>query len=377
MSAAGIIFSNIHDSNIPELTRLRTLASVPFGCRYRLIDFALSNMVNSGITNVNIITHYNYHSLMDHLGSGKDWDLARTRGGIKILPPFISAFANNRNALYETRLEALKSINDAITHITDDYIVMTDCDVICNIDLNDIIDDHIKNDADMTIAVKHMKLTPEQARINTLFTSNEKGEIVDIRSYPTDFSGEADVSLNIVVMSRRYITTMVLDAIAHNYVSMNRDIIGRNIGHANFRVYRYDGYFAVISSMADYFAYSLELIHNEKIREELFETKNRPIYTKVRNSAPAKYADGANVRNSLIADGCIIEGQVENSILFRGVKVGKKAVIKNSILFQDTFTGDNVSLNYVLTDKDVVIRDGVTLSGASSMPIYVAKGRMI
>ena len=356
---------------------MRTLASVPFGCRYRLIDFALSNMVNSGITNVNIITHYNYHSLMDHLGSGKDWDLARTRGGIKILPPFISAFANNRNALYETRLEALKSINDAVTHITDDYIVMTDCDVICNIDLNDIINDHIAHDADMTIAVKHMSLSPEQARINTLLTSNEKGEIIDIKSYPTDFSGEADVSLNIVVMSRRYLSTMVLDAIAHNYVSMNRDIIGRNIGHANFRVYRYDGYFAVISSMADYFDHSLELIHNEKIREELFETKNRPIYTKVRNSAPAKYVDGSKVRNSLIADGCIVEGQVENSILFRGVKVGKGAVVKNSILFQDTFTGSNVSLNYVLTDKDVVIRDGVALSGARSMPIYVAKGKMI
>lgn len=377
MSAAGIIFSNIHDANISELTRMRTLASVPFGCRYRLIDFALSNMVNSGITNVNIITHYNYHSLMDHLGSGKDWDLARTRGGIKILPPFISAFANNRNALYETRLEALKSINDAVTHITDDYIVMTDCDVICNIDLNDIINDHIAHDADMTIAVKHMSLSPEQARINTLLTSNEKGEIIDIKSYPTDFSGEADVSLNIVVMSRRYLSTMVLDAIAHNYVSMNRDIIGRNIGHANFRVYRYDGYFAVISSMADYFDHSLELIHNEKIREELFETKNRPIYTKVRNSAPAKYVDGSKVRNSLIADGCIVEGQVENSILFRGVKVGKGAVVKNSILFQDTFTGSNVSLNYVLTDKDVVIRDGVALSGARSMPIYVAKGKMI
>lgn len=377
MSAAGIIFSNIHDSNISELTRMRTLASVPFGCRYRLIDFALSNMVNSGITNVNIITHYNYHSLMDHLGSGKDWDLARTRGGIKILPPFISAFANNRNALYETRLEALKSINDAINHITDDYIVMTDCDVICNIDLNDIINDHIKNDADMTIAVKHVNLTPEQARMSTMFSSNESGEITDIMSYPTDFSGEADVSLNILVMSSRYLKTMVLDAIAHNYVSMNRDIIGRNIGHANFRVYRYNGYFAVISSMEEYFKHSLELIHDEKVREELFETKNRPIYTKVRNSAPAKYNDGAVVRNSLIADGCVIEGHVENSILFRGVKVGKKSVIKNSIIFQDTFTGDNVSLNYVLTDKDVVIRDGVALSGARSMPIYVAKGRMI
>ncbi len=377
MSAAGIIFSNIHDANIADLTRMRTLASVPFGCRYRLIDFTLSNMVNSGITNVNVITHYNYHSLMDHLGSGKDWDLARTRGGIKLLPPFVSAFANNRNALYETRLEALKSINDAVTHIQDDYVVMSDCDVICNIDLNDIINDHIEHGADMTIAVKHVNLTPEQARNTTMFTSNENGEITDIMSYPTDFSGEADVSLNILVMSSSYLKTIVLDAIAHNYVSMNRDVIGRNIGHANFRIYRYDGYFAVISSMAEYFAHSMELIRDAGVRRELFETKNRPIYTKVRNSAPAKYADGAKVKNSLIADGCVIEGQVENSILFRGVKIGKKTVVKNSILFQDTFTGDSVSLNCVLTDKDVVIRDGVTLSGATSMPIYVAKGKMI
>ena len=377
MSAAGIIFSNIHDANIADLTRMRTLASVPFGCRYRLIDFALSNMVNSGITNVNVITHYNYHSLMDHIGSGKDWDLARTRGGIKILPPFVSAFANNMNALYETRLEALKSINDAVTHISDDYVVMSDCDVICNIDLNDIINDHIAHGADMTIAVKRVNLTPEQARISTLLTANDNGDITDIMSYPTDFSGEADVSLNILVMSSSYLKTMVLDAIAHNYVSMNRDIIGRNIGHANFRVYRYDGYFAVISSMAEYFNHSMELIRDAGVRKELFETKNRPIYTKVRNSAPAKYADGAKVKNSLIADGCIIEGQVENSILFRGVKIGKNTVVKNSILFQDTYTGDSVSLNCVLTDKDVLIRDGVTLSGATTMPIYVAKGKVI
>ncbi len=377
MSATGIIFSNIHDANIPELTRLRTLASVPFGCRYRLIDFALSNMVNSGITNVNVITHYNYHSLMDHIGSGKDWDLARARGGIKILPPFVSAFSNNVNALYQTRLEALKSINDAISHIKDDYVVLSDCDVICNIDLNDIIDDHIKNGADMTIAVKKRQLNAEQAKISTILSSDETGKITDIMAYPTDFTGEADVSLNIVVMSREYLRTMVLDSIAHNYVSMNRDIIGKNIGHANFRVYRYDGYFAVISSISDYFAHSMELINDGETRKALFHEKNRPVYTKVRNSPPARYIGNATVKNSLIADGCVIEGHVENSILFRGVKVGKNTVVKNSILFQDTFTGENVSLNYVLTDKDVVIRDGVNLSGAQSMPIYVAKGKMI
>ncbi|MGI6194617.1 MAG: glucose-1-phosphate adenylyltransferase subunit GlgD [Eubacteriales bacterium] len=377
MSVAGIIFSNIHDSNIADLTRLRTMASVPFGCRYRLIDFTLSNMVNSGITNVYVITHYNYHSLMDHIGSGKDWDLARARGGIKILPPFISAFANNVNVLYKTRLEALKSINHAISNIKDDYVVLSDCDVICNIDLNEIISDHINSGADMTIAVKRMYLTPDSARINIIYKTDENGTIHDVESYPANFEGEADVSLNIVVMSRRYLQTMVLDAIAHDYVSMNRDIIARNVRHSYFRVYRYDGYFAVISSMQDYFKHSMELISDASVRRELFGVKNRPIYTKIRNSAPTRYIGDASVRNSLVADGCVIEGRVENSILFRGVRIGKNTTVKNSILFQDTYTGENVSLNCVLTDKDVVIRDNVNLSGHTSMPIYVAKGWMI
>ncbi|HOQ13605.1 MAG TPA: glucose-1-phosphate adenylyltransferase subunit GlgD [Bacillota bacterium] len=377
MSVAGIIFSNIHDSNIADLTRLRTMASVPFGCRYRLIDFTLSNMVNSGITNVYVITHYNYHSLMDHIGSGKDWDLARARGGIKILPPFISAFANNVNVLYKTRLEALKSINHAISNIKDDYVVLSDCDVICNIDLNEIISDHINSGADMTIAVKRMYLTPDSARINIIYKTDENGTIHDVESYPANFEGEADVSLNIVVMSRRYLQTMVLDAIAHDYVSMNRDIIARNVRHSYFRVYRYDGYFAVISSMQDYFKHSMELISDASVRRELFGVKNRPIYTKIRNSAPTRYIGDASVRNSLVADGCVIEGRVENSMLFRGVRIGKNTTVKNSILFQDTYTGENVSLNCVLTDKDVVIRDNVNLSGHTSMPIYVEKGRMI
>lgn len=377
MSVAGIIFSNIHDSNIADLTRLRTIASVPFGCRYRLIDFTLSNMVNSGITNVNVITHYNYHSLMDHIGSGKDWDLARARGGIKILPPFISAFANNINVLYKTRLEALKSINHAISNIKDDYVVLSDCDVICNIDLNEIISDHIKSGADMTIAVKRMYLTPDSARINIIYKIDEDGIIHDVESYPANFEGEADVSLNIVVMSRRYLQTMVLDAIAHDYVSLNRDIIAKNVRRSRFRVYRYEGYFAVISSMQDYFKHSMELINDASVRRELFSIKSRPIYTKIRNSAPTRYIGDATVRNSLVADGCVIEGRVENSILFRGVRIGKNTTVKNSILFQDTYTGENVSLNCVLTDKDVVIRDNVNLSGHTSMPIYVAKGWMI
>lgn len=377
MSAAGIIFSNIHDNNIPELTRNRTMASVPFGCRYRLIDFALSNMVNSNINNISVITHYNYQSLMDHLGSGKDWDLARRAGGIKILPPFITAYANHENSLYTTRLDALKSVNHSISKIPDDYVVLSDCDVICNVDLNDMIKNHIENDADITIAVKKVKLTKEQAKMNVLFDSEENGRIYDVKAYPTNFSGEADINLNIMVMSRHYLQEIILDAIAHNYTSLTKDVMLRNVGRKNYRIYRYDGYFACISSSEDYYKSNMELIKDKTVRDQLFGVKNRPIYTKVRNSAPTYYSPDAKIKNSLIADGCEIYGEVENSIIFRGTKIGKGTVVKNCILFQDTFTGENVKLNCVIADKNVVIRDNKNLSGDESLPFYLAKGKMI
>lgn len=377
MSTAGIIFSNIHDNNIPELTRNRTMASVPFGCRYRLIDFALSNMVNSNINNISVITHYNYQSLMDHLGSGKDWDLARRAGGIKILPPFITAYANHENSLYTTRLEALKSVNHSISKIPDDYVVLSDCDVICNIDLNDMIKNHIENDADITIAVKKVKLTKEQAKSNVIFDSNENGRIVDVQAYPTSFAGEADINLNIMVMSRHYLQEIVLDAIAHNYNSLTKDVMIKNVNRKNYRIYRYDGYFACITSSEDYYKSNMELINDKTVRQQLFGIKNRPIYTKVRNSAPTYYSPDAKIKNSLIADGCEIYGDVENSIIFRGTKIGKGTVVKNCILFQDTFTGENVKLNCVISDKNVVIRDNKNLSGDEALPFYLAKGKMI
>ena len=377
MSAAGIIFSNIHDNNIPELTRNRTMASVPFGCRYRLIDFALSNMVNSNINNVSVITHYNYQSLMDHIGSGKDWDLARRSGGIKMLTPFITAYANSINTLYSTRLEALKSVNNSISKIVDDYVVLSDCDVICNIDLNDMIKYHIENDADLTMAVKRVNLTKEQAKINVLVDSDITGRIVDVQAYPTLFEGEADINLNIMVMSRQYLQEVVLDSIAHNYTSLTKDIILKGLKRRNYHIYRYDGYFACITSPQDYYTSSMELINDKDVRKQLFGVKNRPVYTKVRNSAPTYYSPEAKIKNSLIADGCEIYGEVENSIIFRGAKIGKGSVVKNCILFQDTYTGENVTLNCVISDKNVVIRDNKHLSGDETLPFYLSKGKMI
>ncbi len=377
MSVDGIIFSNIHDHNISELTRIRTLASVPFGCRYRLIDFPLSNMVNSDITNVNVITHYNYQSLMDHIGTGKDWDLARRTGGVKILPPYITGYAANNNTMYHTRLEALKGVNYSISQMTSDYVVMSDCNVICNIDLKDMIAAHVASGADVTMAVKRMELTPAFAKENTIVFSNGEGRITDLLPYPTNFSGSADVNLNIIVINRKYLQEITRDAVAHGYTSMTRDVFIKNLPQRNFRTYRYEGYFACITSFEDYFKFNLELIENQDMFDSLFSVEDRPILTKVRNSVPTYYSDASAVKNSLVADGCTIEGTVENCILFRGVKVGKGAVVKNSILFQDAIISEDASVNYAVCDKNVVIREDVTISGHTTLPLYIEKGKMV
>ena len=378
MTAAGIIFSNLHDKNIADLTRVRTMASVPFGCRYRLVDFPLSNMVNAGITNVSVITHYNYLSLMDHIGSGKDWDLARRTGGIRILAPYITAYANYDNRLYNTHLEALMSMQYSIAQLTEDYVVLSDCDGICNIDFADMIAAHARNGADLTMAVKRITVTPANAEQQIIVSSNENGEMTDLLVHPNTYPmGEADVNINIWVVNREYLQSSIMNAQAHGFDSFSRDIIQRNIGRHRFFIYRFDGYYASINSMTDYYNHSMELLRNAEVREDLFHNPNRPILTKVRNSPPTRHHAEARVTNSLIADGCVIEGTVENSILFRGVKVGKGSVVRNSILFMDSYVGQNAFLNCVIADKHTSFRDGVMLSGHPELPFYIEKGKSL
>ncbi len=378
MSVSGIIFANIHDQYIPQLTTTRTLASIPFGCRYRLIDFPLSNFANAGITDVQVITQSNYHSLMDHLGSGKDWDLARRVGGLKLFTPYITAYSSSSESqTYSTHLNALKNISLLINRSSDDYIVLADCDSICNIDIKDLIDDHIKSGADITFAVKRVFLTPEKARHSSIVTSSPDGELLDMIREPKGVSGEVDVNIYTWVATRTYLQRIIAEAITRDYESLTKDIVGRHIGKANYRVYRFDGYYAKMTSIEDYYNCNMSLLNEKSVRDELFKVEGRPIVTKVRNSTPTEYLPGSSVENSMIADGCVIEGHVENSIIFRGVKVGKGTVVKNSILFQDTQIGAGANLNCVITDKSVFIRDGVTLSGHPTIPFCIEKEKVL
>ena len=368
-SAIGVIFSNMHEETVPELVRRRTMASIPFGGRYRIIDFTLSNMVNSGITTVGLVTSNNYRSLIDHIGSGKDWDLARKDGGVILLPPF----SEKNDRLYTTRLEALSSLTGFLSRRKEKYVVLTDCDGVAKFDILDMIEYHESKNADITLITHYGKLGSRSDFM--LVEADEEGRVTELKHSPHVAEGtKANIYINLMIINRQFLLNIVEDSIAHGFTSFTNDILIKQL--ASLKIYRYDfkGYYAGIDSMAAYYKHNMELLEKE-VRDELFGS--RDIYTKVRDSAPSKYGENAIVKNSLISDGCEIEGVVENSILFRGVKVAKGAVVKDSIIMQDNYIGENTTLNCVITDKNVVIGDRKNLAGCSTLPYFIQKGTRI
>jgi glucose-1-phosphate adenylyltransferase len=379
MTIAGLILSNLNRGKLPEMTRRRILSSVPFGCRYRLIDFPLSNMVNAGITNIGIATDFNYKSLLDHIGTGKDWDLARRSGGVRMLPPLISGYdpLTNHQTAFPTRLSAMMSTLDFVRHCTEDIIVLCDGNVVCNMDLRSLVEEHLENDADITFVAQKMNVTEGMLdRDDVLVECDEDGRLTSYaRALPRDL-GERSVMVNVMVMKTAFMRNMLENAAAHGASSFDIDVLRPNINRWKLHVSYFEGFCAQINSMENYFQNSMKLLEGE-VRADLFQQEGFPILTKVRNSAPTKYAPGSKVTGSLIADGCVIEGTVENSILFRGVHVGRGTVIRNSILLQNTYTGNNVTLQGVITDKNVTIRDDRMLAGHATMPFYIEKGARV
>ena len=370
MNALGLVFSNIHDNNVPELTQERTMGSIPFCGRYRLVDFTLSNMVNSGITKVGIITKSNYQSLMDHVGSGKDWDLARRQGGLHILPPF----GLKENVLYNTRLEALRGAKNFLERSSEEFVVMSDCDCVCNMNFDNIIRAHVKSNADITLVyVKKDFSEIENFETSTLLTLDKTGRMNDIQFNPKT-SGSVNLYANVCVLKRTLLQRLIQEAFTHNYRHFLKDIIARNLNSLRIYGYEHTGLFVVINSLQSYYTESLKFL-NKEVRDEMFRNTN--VYTKVKDSAPTRYGANAVIKNSLVADGCVIEGTVENSIIFRGVKVGRGTVVKNSILMQGTITGENSLLNCIITDKSVVVKDRRVLSGCETHPFYINKNNII
>ena len=373
--ALGIIFPNTYDSLIPELVSERLMASIPFAGRYRMVDFVLSSMVNSGIGNVSLIVRKNYHSLMDHLGSGREWDLTRKNGGLNIVPPF----AQKNIKMYTGREEALASILEFLKAEKEKYVVMSDANIAVNFDFKAFMDAHIASGADVTVAYSKEELPASAMKKNDIGTNMYYSFVIEDRRVVTldicsKESGVQNFSMNIYIMDRELLIEQISTAYLHGHSYFERDILAPQLDTLNVQAYQYDGYLARICDLKSYFDENMKLL-DEKNLDGLFARDS--IYTKIRDDNPTRYIGGAKVKNTMSADGCIIEGEVENCVLFRGVRIAKGAKVKNCVLMQDTVVEEGANLEYIITDKNVTFTAGKELKGSDSFPVYVAKHQTV
>ena len=369
MNVLGIIFTN--DATMGELTNKRTIASIPFGGRYRQVDFALSNLACAGVRHIGIIARQNYQSLMNHIGDGEEWGLELEEGGLEFLTPY----AQTAVGTYRGKLESLANAMDFLEYgDEDELVVMTDSAVLSNIDLRAVIDAHVASGKDITVVTKAGVCNGEK-QID-LAVKIADGEIKDMAvNYVA--GAEYSASMDIFVMSKKFLVASVKFLIARDKFHMDRDLVmgGWNRGQVSINVYPFEGVAMFNESIEEYFKNSAALL-NKEVRADIFGGAH-PIYTKVRDRVPTYYGEGSEIENSLIADGCMLEGEVENSILFREVSIGKGAEVENCILMNDAVVGEGAELKYAILDKNVTVTPGAKLIGTRNNPIIVKRGETV
>jgi len=361
----GIIFANVDDGMISDVTGIRSMASVPIAGGYRLVDFTLSNMVNAGIGKVGVITDNNYQSLMDHIGSGKPWDLARKNDRLYLLPPFNADAMSN---YLSGEIGALKNVMNFLERSSEEYVFLSACSYMANIDLKQVFDFHEESGADVTLLSVNGKAPKFEDQ--PIIEKTEDGRITKIRL--GNPSGDNETYLiKAALIKKALLERLVREAFSKGENSFEKDILLKNIGRLKFCEFRVPDFCAVIDSLDSYYKANFALLEQKNFGS-LFPA-DRPVYTKTYEDMPAVYGLGSDVKSSLIADGCIIDGEVENCILFRGCRVEKDAVVKNTILMPNCFVGEAATLNYVIADKSVSIRSRRNLSGADTYPVYIGK----
>ncbi|MDP3446491.1 MAG: glucose-1-phosphate adenylyltransferase subunit GlgD [Eubacteriales bacterium] len=371
-NAFGLIYTGETNPFLRDLALSRSVAALPFGGRYRCIDFILYDLVNSGVTSVGLITQKNYHSLMDHLGAGKEWDLHRKREGLFMLPPFMT---KENTGLYRGSVDAIRSCLGYVRRCPQQYVILSGSHTIFNMTFNDMIARHIETRANITMLYNESEFAASEEQnldLRLLMDANERVTEMELNPFSPR---SAYRSCDVMIMDKLLLEYLVEEAYSHGDYDLTRDILLKKCQTLKIMGYRYDGYVARLDSINDFFRHNLALLQQE-VRSDLFHPAH-PIYTKVKDEVSAKYGENAVVKNSMLADGCQIDGTVENSIVFRGVSVKKGAVVKNSILMQAVSIGENCMMDHVILDKSVVVREGRTLNGYDGFPIILKKGTII
>ncbi len=364
----GLIFSENPEANLGDLTNKRALAAVPVGGRYRIIDFVLSNMVNSGIINIGITTAKT-QSLSDHLGTGKDWDMDRKENGLFLLPHYEGDTVGESSGGIGNIFNALGYLKRA----KQDYVVVSDCNTICNITFDDVMTFHQEKEADITlIATKVGQLENKDLKRHILLDIADDGKVTDMQIYPTNQKTENSY-MHMFLIKKELLMELVGDCAAHGRQSIAKDILLASLSRHKVYAYMFDGYRKKIDSIHSYYEFNLDLLKKD-VRDELFGTiDDNKIFTKVKDMVPTRYGRTAKVSGSFVADGCIIEGTVKNSIIFRGVTVGAGATVENAIVMQNSQIMENCLVENAIFDKEVVLRKGKKLVGQETYPVVIGK----
>lgn len=366
----GVIFADSHYADLGELTGVRPLAALPVNGRYRIIDFGLSCMVNSGMRNVAVVTQNNYHSLMGHLGSGKQWNLARKRYGLILFPPF----SNLSSTGSDSRMDILYGILNYLKRSTQEYVLLSESNIIMNTTFNDVFEAHIDSHADITVVTKEVDGNEVNQEYESYIYADEEGNVTGV-DRGINIANAKDKYFGYVLINKQTLINIIEQSKVRGKKGYLMNVVTRNIGLLKIKKYRLDGYSRKISTINEYHDASLEMLKDD-VRLALFNQET-PIYTKDKDTTPTRYLSNGSVKNCFVADGCVIDGEIENSVIFRSVHIKKGSKIKNSIILQQSDIGENVELENVIIDKKVMIRDNKRLIGTEEFPIVVGKNKVI
>ena len=366
----GVIFADSHYASLGELTNVRPLAALPVNGRYRIIDFVLSSMVNSGMRNVAVVTSNNYHSLMGHLGSGKQWNLARKRYGLILFPPF----SNLNSTGSDSRMDILYGILGFLKRSTQEYVLLSESNIVLNQTFNALFEKHKATNADITIVTRTLKENEESSEQEAYVYDDENNNVTGL-DIGRNISNATKKYFGYILINKQVLIHIIEQSKVRGKKGYLMNLVYRNIERLNIKTFELEGYASKVANINEYYQTNMEIL-NSDVRNELFNDK-LPIYTKDKDTTPTRYLSNGSVKNCFVADGCVIDGEIENSIIFRSVTIKKGTKIKNSIIMQQSDIGENVELENVIVDKKVMIRDNKRLIGTSEFPIVVGKSKII